>query len=718
MSNPSLPSRATGPASGSSSSGSSEPSADPRKLGQLTFPQGPGSATGEALPRPAALLPSVSLPKGGGAVAALGDSLTVQSATGAAGYSVPFALPSARGMAPGLGLSYGTTAGQGPFGLGWTLGGVSSIQRKTDRGVPTYGAKDVFIHGGLGELTAYDPGLVPSAAIPLPEFPEVDADGEVAAPVENYSVRLYRPQKEGPFVQVERWRHTATGDVHWQTLDGQNVRTVYGLTPQARIAHPTKIELVYEWLIERVIDDRGNVMQFDYREEDAQGGTPLQKFEENQHASISQRYLQRVWWGNQTMYAGHASGDGTLTHPDADFLFECTLDYGDHEVAEWPDVTEGETTRPSTVVERVASHHNMVQAPSLRPAPGSVWPVRPDAISAYRSGFEIRTRRLCQQVLVIHRFSELVPDGTSETDAEGLTTGTLVRSYSFVYSTTERSALTQLTAVHMLGWKRSDAPSGYDAQMLPPVSFSYQDLQIGHKVEAVDGRGLDGIAANDTLQWTDLDHRGLPGLLVQRGAEWYYKPNQGGGKLGAMTRLPEPPSWPTGSGRGDGTLALMDIASDGQTYAVTLGGGLAGSMPLQRDKTGSFRPFKNVPSIPWSAGDIRMMDVDGDGRADLVVLVGDRYHWFRSEGRDGFQESRASFIVDDTTREPLPLWSDPEQSVFLADMSGDGLQDLVRLRDGEVSYWPNLGHGRFGARIRMASPPRFSDRLNFDPARV
>ena len=34
-------------------------------------------------------------------------------------------------------------------------------------------------------------------------------------------------------------------------------------------------------------------------------------------------------------------------------------------------------------------------------------------------------------------------------------------------------------------------------------------------------------------------------------------------------------------------------------------------------------------------------------------------------------------------------------------MSGDGLTDLVRIRNGEVCYWPNLGYGRFGAKVAM-----------------
>ena len=31
-------------------------------------------------------------------------------------------------------------------------------------------------------------------------------------------------------------------------------------------------------------------------------------------------------------------------------------------------------------------------------------------------------------------------------------------------------------------------------------------------------------------------------------------------------------------------------------------------------------------------------------------------------------------------------------------MSGDGLTDLVRIRNGEVCYWPNLGYGRSAPR--------------------
>ena len=45
--------------------------------------------------------------------------------------------------------------------------------------------------------------------------------------------------------------------------------------------------------------------------------------------------------------------------------------------------------------------------------------------------------------------------------------------------------------------------------------------------------------------------------------------------------------------------------------------------------------------------------------------------------------------------------ADGTQTIFTADMSGDGLSDIVRVRNGEVCYWPNLGYGRFGAKVTM-----------------
>ena len=51
-------------------------------------------------------------------------------------------------------------------------------------------------------------------------------------------------------------------------------------------------------------------------------------------------------------------------------------------------------------------------------------------------------------------------------------------------------------------------------------------------------------------------------------------------------------------------------------------------------------------------------------------------------------------------------------------MSGDGLPDVAVLEPGRVSYWPGLGHGRFGPRVDMANAPRFEKADIFDRRRL
>jgi hypothetical protein len=51
-------------------------------------------------------------------------------------------------------------------------------------------------------------------------------------------------------------------------------------------------------------------------------------------------------------------------------------------------------------------------------------------------------------------------------------------------------------------------------------------------------------------------------------------------------------------------------------------------------------------------------------------------------------------------------------------MSGDGLADLVRIRNGEVCYWPNVGYGRFGPKVSLDNAPWFDNPDQFDQRRV
>jgi hypothetical protein len=64
----------------------------------------------------------IALPKGGGAVHAIGEKFSPDLFTGTGNFTVPIALPAGRnGFQPQLNLVYSTGNGNGPFGLGWAL---------------------------------------------------------------------------------------------------------------------------------------------------------------------------------------------------------------------------------------------------------------------------------------------------------------------------------------------------------------------------------------------------------------------------------------------------------------------------------------------------------------------------------------------------------------------------------------------------------------------
>src|ERR1700730_4215628 len=180
-------------------------------------------------PASAAAPPTISLPKGGGAIRGMGEKFAANPVTGTASMSVPIATsPGRSGFGPSLSLSYDSGAGNGPFGFGWSLS-LPSITRKTDKGLPRYadGAEsDVFILSGAEDLV-----------------PVLDAAGTLATTARTvhgstYQVSWYRPRIEGLYARIERWVNAVTGISHWRSISRDNVTTLYGFDPDSCIANP------------------------------------------------------------------------------------------------------------------------------------------------------------------------------------------------------------------------------------------------------------------------------------------------------------------------------------------------------------------------------------------------------------------------------------------------------------------------------------------------
>src|SRR5512134_3984856 len=109
--------------------------------------------------------PSVTLPKGGGAIRGIGEKFGANPATGTGSLTVPVPVsPGRSGFGPQLALSYDSGASNGVFGYGWSLS-LPSVSRKTDKGVPRYRddeEPDVFVLSGAEDL-------VPVLGPPVPD---------------------------------------------------------------------------------------------------------------------------------------------------------------------------------------------------------------------------------------------------------------------------------------------------------------------------------------------------------------------------------------------------------------------------------------------------------------------------------------------------------------------------------------------------------------------
>src|SRR5439155_882351 len=209
--------------------------------------------------------PSVSLPKGGGAVRGIGEKFTNNAVNGTGSLSVPiYASPGRSGFGPRLALSYDSGAGNGSFGFGWSLG-LPSVTRKTDKGLPRYRDEeesDVFVLSGAEDLV---PSLQESGAGWQRFTLTREEQGEI------YRIQRYRPRIEGLFSRIERWTRQSDGDVHWRSISKDNITTFYGKTEESRIANPDDASQIFSWLICQSYDDKGNAIVYKYRGENSDG---------------------------------------------------------------------------------------------------------------------------------------------------------------------------------------------------------------------------------------------------------------------------------------------------------------------------------------------------------------------------------------------------------------------------------------------------------------
>jgi len=616
--------------------------------------------------------PSINLPNGGGAIKGIDEKFSVNAVNGTSSFSIPLPLSNARGFTIALSLGYSSGSGNGIFGMGWSLN-LASIKRKTEKELPRY----------YDDIDS-DTYIISQAEDLVPEF-EKDSNGNWLTDATGnfidyefdssdglYTVKRYKPRIEGAFARIERWTEKLTGLIYWRTISTANITSIYGKSDKCRIADPGNPLKIFEWLPECTYDDRGNCAVYEYKKENTDGLDALSLHNKNRvngNALFTNIYLKRVRYGNISPYKN-------MHEPlPSRFMFETVFDYGEMDTINIP---FNEITH---------------------------WDFRNDAFSDYRAGFEIRTCRLCKRVLLFHYFDEL-PQGAA-----------LIRSMDFSYSNNGIGGFTFLQEITETGFTSYDDGS-YSKKSLPPFSFGYQQHEWNTDIKYVSPENLLQAPAGldePAYQFIDLFSEGLSGILTEQAGEWFYKSNFGNGNFDPAQLVSPKPSF-QGLQKGS---QLMDLESSGVKQLVNWNNKPEGFFELTGEKEWmTFQPFNGLPNINFSDPNTRFLDLDGDGKADILISQDDVFTWYGSEGKKGFSPANKLCKAFDEETGPAIVFHDSLQSIFLADMSGDGLTDIVRIKNGEICYWPNIGYGKFGAKINMDNAPLFDPPDLFNPALI
>jgi RHS repeat-associated protein len=470
-------------------------------------------------------------------------------------------------------------------------------------------------------------------------------DGDV------WRVREYVPRLQGAFPLIERWTRVDDRVSHWRVVSADNVESRFGVSAEARIANPDDPCQVYEWLLEDVTDANGNRAIYRYKAEDDAGARP-------RPGTRANRYIERILYGN------HPGDEGTA------FAFEIVFDYGEYDL------------------------ENLHQPDCDPYLPVRPWPAREDGFSSYRLGFDLRTDRLCRSVLTFHRFpAELGPRPC------------LTAATRFDY--TPSPYLSCLRAVTRTGYRRQ--PDGsYRSEALPPVelgftSFDPPPAPAFRRLEVEREDDLPDYLAPGAYQPVDLDGEGIPGFLQSNGAVTLYYAPLGEGRYAAAR---SPTAFPNYSNLANPRLALADIDGDGRTELLVTAETESGFFRHRDD--GGWSGFQSIGRIPTTdeSPSAEFVDLTGDGLADAMTLGRTAVQFYPSLGELGFGPMRAAARRPDF---PSAAANSGTARVTFADIFGDGLSHRVRVTDGEVAVWPNIGHGRFGARLTLPGAPSFGD---------
>ncbi|RYY15632.1 MAG: sugar-binding protein, partial [Chitinophagaceae bacterium] len=481
-----------------------------------------------------------------------------------------------------------------------------------------------------------------------------------------YTITVYCPRLQNNFSKIEYWFDPATGESFWKTISKNNVTNYYGRTANSRISNPSNHRQVFNWLIDETVDAKGNRIIYQYKAENDES-VPIRIYEENRSYAAN-RYIHSV------QYANYESSPGTQA-----FAFEIVFDYGEYDLAD----------------------------PARAHTPVRAWSYRPDPFSFYNSGFEIRTMRLCKNILIFHH---LVNEFASPM---------LVKSLSLDYKTPQQSGgvlligPSLLNSVELKGY-RPLAGANFSEQSLPPVTLGYSAFNppVAPKFGQLkmSQGSIPGYIDNTQFLPVDLYGEGLPGYLFSNNTTTLYLDPLGDG---CYNRPVAPTTFPLNRDLQSGGTAIADIDGNGELELVV--NDPAGSGYYSLNKNGRWENFKTFPTYPSDVFNptIEYTDLDANGKTDVLLAGKDDLLVYFSEGKNGYRSGERMFNENSI---PLIKSDYNGELVTFANIFGDGLSHRVRVSNGLVECWPCLGYGQYGKKVTIGNAPVFNN--YFDNQRI
>ncbi|MCC7540733.1 MAG: VCBS repeat-containing protein [Deltaproteobacteria bacterium] len=740
-------------------------------------PRGPRTRALPSGPAKTAVTPqAISLPAAEGSVQGMGESFTPVLSSGTGTFSVPIALPSGRaGVQPSLSLSYSSSSGNGPLGIGWSMA-VPFIARQTDRGLPRYidrpawhREEDRFLYNGGQELVAVDSAQ--AAAVDCEGY-QAQTDGFdsciASVPAELADWQQYRARVEGGFMRFFR----APDSRRWVVQSPDGTRFDFGELP---VGHGPA----------EVTSFAANALETDEGTPGVEAGSPLARTRESGRGEGPGPRIHR--WHLTRMSDSHGS---TVYYR---YRYENGLSWLDdiHYVSPHEACSTGENVEARRNCSAELAHYGRRVL--------FVWDSRPDVWSSYATGWRTSTSLRLKRIEI--SAAQGAPGSRS-----------IVRRYHLGYLPAEESFHSLLSTVQVEGRRSellfytntfqswtprsglADTPEGslgdtIVGDVLPPMTFGYSrpagsarapagfvgfDTSLHtsgasppHSVDEsrtdlfdVNSDGLPDIVVTDPARYRTSDGRPAAGVYFNGFAGRDALPGVAGGFSDAVA-VPMPTGLSGVMSLDNLNLVPMDIDGDGRSDYLhmprlrnygyfTPTRQPDGAMPAGADVSPAQQGWQwtYVPvALPDGVTDpridlgrdgarIKALDVNNDHLVDVVRTSGTEMQtWLNlgwlpdGDGRFGSAALSASGewelstdpITSCVLQVGIPLdFEDPE--VRLADMNGDGLQDIVKVRRGRVLYWPGRGPGLWGdgpascdrgegdgRYIEMQTPPRELD---------